>query len=397
MDKPKLRPVEAIPFRSERGISVLLRDPWGISPRLVLTEPASFLASLMDGNHDLRDLQVAYMRRFGELLFEEDLKRFIEYLDEHFLLDSPNFRQRLKEVEEEWSQSSIREPAFAGEAYPEEPQRLRERLFECFEREANVKRGPLKGIIAPHIDLERGGGCYGSAYSCLKGQEPAGLVVILGTCHFPMKRPFAVTDKAFRTPLGVTETDREAVEELRASLPYDPLEESLLHRREHTIEFQLLFLQLLWQGFRILPILCRSFAPYLEGGDPEGDEEFKAFITALRRIIIKRKAMVVISADLAHVGPQFGDPMRLEQGDMIQVGSKDREMLSLVERGDAKGFFDYVRAERDSRRICGLPPIYVGLRVLEPVRGVLVDYRQWVDPQGFGAVTFASLLLYGEG
>lgn len=397
MEKPKLRPVEAIPLRTERGVSVLLRDPWGIAPQVVLTEKASFLAMLLDGSRDLRDIQVAYMRRYGELLFEEDLKGFLDYLDRHFLLDSPRFRERLQEIERQWARSPVREPAHAGEAYPDDPQRLREKLEGCFERDSDPDVGPIRGIIAPHIDLERGGGCYGSAYSPLRKADPPELVVILGTCHLPMRRPFAVTDKAFLTPLGRAEAALDAVEELRDSAPYDPLEESILHRREHTIEFQVLFLQHLWGEVKILPVLCRSFDPYLKGADPEGDEEYAAFLTALRGIIIKRKALVVCSADLAHVGPQFGDPGSLDQGDLVRVAARDREMLSLVEGGDAKGFLDYIRAEGDRRRICGLPPIYAGLKALEPVRGILLDYRQWRDPDGLGAVTFASLLLYGEG
>jgi len=68
-------------------------------------------------------------------------------------------------------------------------------------------------------------------------------------------------------------------------------------------------------------------------------------------------------------------------------------MLHYVERGDAEGFFAYVRAEGDRRRICGLPPIYTLLRLLDPAEGKLLDYRQWRHPQGLGAVTFASLVL----
>ena len=51
---------------------------------------------------------------------------------------------------------------------------------------------------------------------------------------------------------------------------------------------------------------------------------------------------------------------------------------------------DVIRAaaDGDSRRICGLSPIYAFLRVLPGIRGELLRYRQWPDPQG--AVTYCA-------
>ncbi len=389
--------MEAIPVRREGGLSFLIRDPWGVAPEVMLSEKAFFLASLLDGNNTLRDLQAEFMRRYGELLFMEDLQRIIDYLDENFLLESPRLQRRMQEIRKEWEEAPLREPAFSGRAYPEDPHRLRERLKGFLEPDRRPVDGPIRGLVAPHIDLGRGGDCYGVAYSSLKGLEPPELVVILGTCHVPMEGPFALTDKDFLTPFGVVSTDREAVRALRERLPFDPLGESILHRREHTIEFQLLFLQLLWDSaFKILPILCRSFTRYLKGESPEEDGDFSAFIRALRETFQGYRALLVMSADLAHIGPQFGDPYPVDHGELMVVEQKDREMLSRVESGDARGFLEYIRAEGDRRRICGLPPIYAGLKVLEPTRGLLLDYRKWRDPQGLGAVTFCSLLFLGE-
>jgi hypothetical protein len=69
-------------------------------------------------------------------------------------------------------------------------------------------------------------------------------------------------------------------------------------------------------------------------------------------------------------------------------------MLAFVQKGDAQGFLDYIRNEGDKRRICGLPPIYAVLKVLEPVRGKLIDYGQWQDPQGYGSVSFCGMILF---
>ena len=53
------------------------------------------------------------------------------------------------------------------------------------------------------------------------------------------------------------------------------------------------------------------------------------------------------------------------------------------------GFFESVLADGDSRRTCGLSPIYSVLATLPAARGSLLRYGQWPDPQG--TVTFASV------
>ena len=397
VELPKLRPVEALPVETGRGRMVALRDPWGISPEVLLSEEAFFLAAQLDGRNTLRDLQVAYMRRFGEIIFGERIEELIRTLDEHYLLETPRFQQHLQELKERWQDSPVREAAFAGKGYPADPAELRSYL-EGFLEEASPRRlDGLRGVVAPHIDLGRGGPCYASVYRALaeEGDHPS-LVVIFGTCHLPMKAPFALTEKAFRTPLGALRTACDLVEEIREAVPFDPLEDEFLHRNEHTVELQLLFLQHLWgDGFEILPILCRSFAHYVEGDSrPFDDPAFRAFVEALREVLRRREVLLLASADLSHIGPQFGDPLRVDEGTLVEVGGKDREMLSYVERGDAEGFYDYVKAERDRRRICGLPPIYALLKVLGSCRGELLDYRQWRDPRGFASVSFASLALF---
>ena len=118
------------------------------------------------------------------------------------------------------------------------------------------------------------------------------------------------------------------------------------------------------------------------------------FLAALRETLaaVGGRTVVIASADLAHVGPQFGDPRPLTPGQLREVEEADRRMLSSVESGDAEGFFRAVARDGDRRLICGLPPIYSALRVLDGHQGRLIRYGQWPDPNG--TVTFAALALY---
>ena len=99
---------------------------------------------------------------------------------------------------------------------------------------------------------------------------------------------------------------------------------------------------------------------------------------------------LIAGADLAHVGPRFGDPEPVSPADLATLGDEDRAMLEAVEAGDAEAFFDGVARDGDRRRICGLSPIYALLRALGGARGTLRRYGQWPDPQG--VVTFASVV-----
>ncbi len=68
--------------------------------------------------------------------------------------------------------------------------------------------------------------------------------------------------------------------------------------------------------------------------------------------------------------------------------------MMTVGRGDGAGAYNAVAGHSDSTRICGLAPIVTMLEVLGPMTGRLLKYGQWKDPQGAGAVTFASVGLY---
>lgn len=103
---------------------------------------------------------------------------------------------------------------------------------------------------------------------------------------------------------------------------------------------------------------------------------------------------MIASADLAHVGLQFGDRRGVDEFDLARLAEEDREMLQYVERGDAEGFFAFVAREQDRRRICGLAAIYTLLQTLGPSRGQVLKYGQAFTRETQSVVTFASLGLY---
>jgi hypothetical protein len=117
-----------------------------------------------------------------------------------------------------------------------------------------------------------------------------------------------------------------------------------------------------------------------------------AFLDALAETAAAsgRRVAFIAGADLAHMGPRFGDRAPVSAAELAAIEQEDRQLLAAVEAGDAAAFFDSARGDNDRRRTCGLSPIYTLLRALDGAPGRLRRYGQWPDPQG--VVSFASVV-----
>jgi len=403
-DHPKLRPVEAIPAEVNGQQVVCLRDPYNFSDRvLVLPHPLFFIVSLFDGRHSFLDIQAAFARRYGELLFRENLEEVIGDLDAAHFLDGEGFETYRAQIEADFARSPVRRAALAGNAYEADPERLRARIETFFAPpegpgppQSRDGKPPIRGAVIPHIDFARGGPCYAWAYKALVESCDADLFIVLGTSHTGTRGFFAVTRKDYETPFGVVPTDLPFVERLISRCGPAILLDEQAHRGEHSIEFQATMLQGLLGGtraFQMVPILCLSFHTLIESGaSPRSDPAVASFLDALREAIAVsgRRCCLIASADLAHVGPRFGDPEPVDDLQLKVLAEKDLTMLDRVAKRDAEGFFRVVQTEKDRRRICGLSSIYTLLGSLDAERGQLLKYSQWPDP--VGTVTFASVI-----
>ena len=179
---------------------------------------------------------------------------------------------------------------------------------------------------------------------------------------------FALTRKHFQTPLGRLECDTAFVDTLAEALGDDAYHGELAHRDEHSIEFQVLYLQrrLGARRVKLVPILCGGFHGLLDDGlTPRQDEAIEKFLTALRAAERWHggPTLYVAAIDLSHVGPRF-DPRegKLDDRTRQEVGAKDRAALDAAARGDADGWFAAIAEHDDSTRICGFAPTYLLLR-----------------------------------
>lgn len=417
MDRPRLRPLEAFPIEEGGQQYLALRDPSGLSEAVARLPPmAVAILQLCDGETTRDEICVEFERRYRSPLRRGTLDRLLEQLDQLLLLDSERFRQHAAQVFAGFQRSPVRPAALAGKSYPADPAALAALLDGFYAAPLGAGRpgpatGPLpRAVIAPHIDFHRGGPAYGWAYRPLaEAVELPELVVVFGTDHNGADHPFTLTRKHYETPLGALATDVALVDALEAAVSARSgprAAESLFldehhHRGEHSIEFQMVWLNHVLgprrSGVKVLPILCGSLHRHVEqDGDPAADGQVAAVLAALEALTAGRRVLWIAGADLAHVGPRFGDQDPLDAADRDSLERRDQATLAACTRGDARAWFAEIARERDRRRVCGLSPIWALLHAGRPGAGRVAAYGQCpADERGGSIVSIASVVYDG--
>ena len=375
-----------------------LHDPTGLAEGVVVS-PAAFelMARFFNGSYSVEDMQAEILKATGHLIPSADIEQLSEALDRAGLLESEAFEKRLQALKDEYAASAEREPTHAGSAYPAEPEKLREYLKEIVrtaERSGASAVEGVRALAAPHIDFRRGAETYGFAYAALRDLPPPRTVVILGVGHYVRDHPVVLTEKNFGTPLGTVETDRSLVERLVGACGEEILRDQHEHLREHSVEFQALFVKHLFgDETRILPVLCGAFPmPQAGSGAPEEMPVIRAFIEELKRIVEEGEGDVFVigGVDFAHVGPRFGGET-LDEKFLEEVEKSDRALISRLCDGDPEGFWRLLSEEENRFSVCGYAALYSLLKVMGDVEGTLLRYEQAVEEDGSQAVTFAAL------
>ncbi|HEV8060597.1 MAG TPA: AmmeMemoRadiSam system protein B [Gemmataceae bacterium] len=378
---------------------IYLYDTWRQSPQPLRLTLAEFrLVEQMNGQRavaQLLETSLALPASGGEALLHSLLSR----LENGLYLDGPSWQARLA--------APVREPSCLG-TYAPDAAGLKKQLLELFNDpqssglpDPTVKpNGRLRAVLAPHIDYGRGGRTYTWAFKELVEQATVSLFVIIGTSHYSRHR-FTLTRKAFKTPLGVVPTDRDYIDRLEKH--YGPglfADEFQAHLPEHSIELEVVLLQYLMETrrpVRIVPMVVGSFQDaVLNREAPSGSADIERMMKAIVQVEaeLPEPPAYIISGDLAHIGPKFGDSMAVHHDWLTQSRLGDEALINAAEAADFAAYADIITEEQDCRRICGYPPTYTLLQALKPSSGRLLHYDQYIHPQGYESVSFASMAFY---
>jgi AmmeMemoRadiSam system protein B len=408
LDLPKIRPLGGHTVEHEGHTVVQFDDPLDLASTTLLIpiELFQWVVRRFDGQTLLTEIQADLLRDTGQLITTAELLAIVEQLDRALILEGPSFAA----FRASYHDQQTRPAAHAGRSYAGTERALRAQLGRFFadakgagsptrasENGQGASVGRLRGVLSPHIDFFRGGPTYTWSYKELFEHSDADVFIILGVAHQFCRHRFALTRKDFETPLGLARTDRSFVDRIAALAGSHLFDDELAHRPEHSIEFQVVFLQYLLgdrRDFSIVPILVGSFHDLMDAGlDPITDPEVRRFVDALRAAeSASGKTVAYIGGiDLAHVGREFGDHDLLIPSTLDQLRRFDAAMLDRASAADPAGWFHKAAEVANRWRICGLAATYTMLHAMGPTQGRLLQYNQAVNPERTCCVSFASV------
>jgi AmmeMemoRadiSam system protein B len=250
--------------------------------------------------------------------------------------------------------------------------RLRRQVEECLPASPPQRRGFI-GAVTPHAGLMYSGRVAGALYARLDLPKK---LIILCPNHTGLGADAAINlAGAWKTPLGDARIDEELARRIADQAPF-VREDRLAHAREHSLEVQLPFLQLLLDEFTFVPI-CLAL-PTFERTAALG----RALAAALRSA--GEPVGIIASSDLNHYEPQ--DVTLKKDGEAIE------RILAL----DPEGLWRTVH-DRDIS-MCGYIPstaMLVAAAELGARDAELVSHATSGDVNGdYGAVVgYASIIV----
>jgi AmmeMemoRadiSam system protein B len=397
--------IDIIPTKYQGENVFLVKDLLGLIPQPVLLRGEALqLIGLIDGRRSIRDIQLELMRLHGGVFIgSEDVKGMISQLDKAYLLDSHDYRQGKNKIIEDYTRRSVREASLAGKTYPEEPERLSpyiQSILDLSQDDPDILEGrQVFALVAPHIDLEIGKKIYANAYRVLKGLSPE-KILLLGTGHNLSESYFSLTTKDFITPLGRIKTDKDWVERLKETCPPGVIApHDIDHKNEHSLEFQILFLQHIFgNDFKFLPVLCGSFHRVLPRfSEMREIPGMSDFISSLRLFLGEKDdpSLIVAGVDFSHIGPKFGH-REPATSLLLETKEHDQSLLDALCRGDGTTFWSEVRKKNNRYNVCGFSTLALLLELVSDKKGHLMGYDFWMEEATQSAVSYAALAFLRE-
>jgi len=279
----------------------------------------------------------------------------------------------------------VRKPAVAGKFYPANPAKLRRAIHFYLNHAVEPDGNKPVAVIAPHAGYVYSGQICADAWCQARGHH-YDVVVILGTNHTTagFSGVSIVPGGAYRTPLGDAKIDERIAAALSAAGPLFSYR-AAVHRREHSVEVQVPFAQVLFPDTPLVAAVLGTTAP----------EVCDRFGRALAAALQGRSALIVASTDLSHY-PADEDARRVDRAVLEAAASLDPAALRREIRAQAVQPIAGL-----STCACGEAPMaaaMVAARRLGARGGRIVSYANSGDALvgrldrvvGYGAVAFSA-------
>ena len=218
-----------------------------------------------------------------------------------------------------------RKSIVAGQFYPGQHDSCVDEINECLDARTLSEPLPetiVAGIV-PHAGWTFSGSLAALVFLAIKQQhEKVHTFVIFGAAHGYFGQSPVVYDRgSWITPLGEVAIDEELADAVLSAGPV--VSDASAHRAEHSIEVQVPFVQYLFPGAKILPIIVPP------------REQAVALGNSIGQIINKdehKKIVCIGSTDLTHYGPRYGfTPMGVSEDALKWADSvNDKKFIDLA-------------------------------------------------------------------
>ena len=264
-----------------------------------------------------------------------------------------------------------RPPAQAGTFYADTEGALRTQIHNCFLHPLGPRSIPsvpatgddhLVGMVVPHAGYDYSGPVAANSYYQLGSSGLRESVIVLGPNHTGYGSGVStMMEGQWATPLGEVPLDKSLGSLITRSSRLIDVEEEA-HKREHSIEVQLPFLQFIYpRRFKFVPIcmMLQDLQTSTEIGD------------AIAKASLETGAMLIASSDWTHYEPYES------------ARKKDMEAIGAVLEMDEKKFQMVI--EEKSVSACGYGPVTAVLRaskILGAKQAKLLSYQTSGDTAG---------------
>ena len=390
--RPHLRPIQPRPIVRDGKPFVALRDPTMVV-RQTLVIPAQALPALQQFRGQRSIAEIATQLRGNLDQFIELAKR----LDDVGLLWGPTF-ERLEGDLKDRLRSQGAFPATASLSMGDTEDKCRTAIEQYFEDTDDPELpAAAAGIVAPHLDYERGWPNYAAAYYALRDLDAPDRVVILGTNHTGIGDGVVMSEYGFESPCGRCPADTVVIDKLIDKLGDVLIADQLDHLAEHSIQLHLPWLQYLFGNVPVVAALIPDpLVPMID--DDQQRVSAPQLVEAVREVLddVGGETIFVASSDLSHVGLQFGEPRPVDEQRRIDVERHDRDMLANFLTSDTEAFLAGFSWNRNPTRWCSIGNMSVILELVQPGSVELLDYRQAYDENGLAMVSSAAIALLKE-
>ncbi|MBD3261823.1 MAG: AmmeMemoRadiSam system protein B [Candidatus Altiarchaeales archaeon] len=257
--------------------------------------------------------------------------------------------------------SNVREPVFSGRFYPKDRRALEDMIDSYLRRVEVFEAAPVRGLISPHAGYIYSGPTAAAGYKQLVGRDFDKVIVLAPSHQHGFKGASILNVSHYETPLGFIPVSQKTSVLLESDL-FEVVPKA--HKREHSLEVQLPFLQSVLPDFELIPVVT---------GDVDPEKLGEAILP-----LIDDKTLVVASTDLSHYHAYD------------QAVAFDSECIEKIIAGEPQGVA--------ASKLCGKIPVLT-LMYIAGKKGWTareLDYRNSGDTQGSKdrVVGYASIVYH---